>query len=397
MMSRWLSNMRLHPEKILARQLLVIVSCAALLHACSADQASNTAAPAPLALTAIRLEPRTVSTDTELPGRTVAYKMAEIRPQVSGIITARLFKEGGTVAQGQQLYRIDPAPYQAAYDIASADLKKAEATVKSVAAKSSRYAELVKIEAVSRQEYDDLEASLAQAQADVAIANAALAQAKINLDYTRVFAPISGRIGKSRFTKGALVTTNQAQALTTITQLDPVYVDMAVSSSELLRLRQQLANPQQVPVSLLLEGSNQVFPQSGKLLFHEVTVDAQTGAVQLRAQFPNPDEVLLPGLFVRARLKLEYPDALLVPQRAASRQSDGSLAVWLVDNGKAKSVTLHTSHAVGEDWLVDAGLKAGDVVITEGTLKLQADAAVAPVLNPADTAPATPAIGGTPQ
>ncbi len=331
-------------------------------------------------LQAIRLSKQAVTTYEDLPGRTTAYRVAEIRPQVSGIIVERLFKEGSAVKEGQQLYQIDPARYQAAYDSAKADVQKAEANVKSIKARNRRYEELVKIDAVSKQEYEDIQASLAQANADIAIAKAAVAQAKINLDYTKVYAPISGIIGKSTVTKGALVTAGQSTALTTITSLDPIYVDMTQSSDDLMRLRDRVKDYENIPVTLFLSESGKGYPHKGKLQFHEVTVEQTTGSVQLRALFPNPDSLLLPGMFVRARLALEQPDALLVPQHASARQPDGSLRVWKLDEtGAVQPAAISTSGALDSNWIVTGGLKEGDVIITEGLVGLKPGVKVTPV------------------
>ncbi len=335
--------------------------------------------PKPLAINALRLEPQTVTTAQELPGRTAPYEVADIRPQVSGIITARMFEEGSEVKAGAQLYQIDPAPYQAVYDSAQADLQKAQAQVLPLETKTRRLEELLAIEAVSQQEVDDLKADLAEAKANIAVASAAVARAKINLDYTKVYAPISGRIGSSLITKGGLVTANQAQALATITRLDPIYVDITQSSKDLMRIRQGLSSKEALPVSLQLEDEPGPFPQKGKLLFHEVAVDPSTGSVKLRAVFPNPDRLLLPGLFVRARIEMTYSDALLVPQRATQRQPDGSLAAWTVaEDNTARPVPIAVVRAVGSSWLVREGLKPGDAVILNGHINLRPGAPVNP-------------------
>lgn len=340
-------------------------------------------------LQAMRVHEEDVITQEELPGRLTAYKVAEIRPQVSGIITERLFEEGSYVEEGQQLYLIDPAPYKAAYDSALADIQKAQANVKSITAKNRRYEELVKIDAVSKQEYEDIQANLSQAQADIAIAKAAAAQAKINLDYTKVYAPISGRIGKSNVTKGALVTAQQAQVLATITQLDPIYVDMTQSSNDLMRLRQNVSDYENIPVKLFLGEDQTPYSHEGKLQFHEVTVERTTGSVQLRALFPNPENTLLPGLFVRAKLDVHIPSALLVPQHAATRQPDGSLSVWTVDGeGNAAPATITVSGATDGKWIVSSGLKAGDAIVTEGLMALHPGAKINPVFEDPNAASA---------
>lgn len=328
-------------------------------------------------------EPLTLSKD--LPGRTSAFRVAEIRPQVTGIITKRLFEEGSNVTEGQQLYQIDPAPYQAAYDSANADLMKAQANVKSVQAKTARYAELVKIGGVSKQDYDDVKASLDQSKADVAIATAALATAKINLDYTKVFSPISGRIGKSMVTEGALVTANQAGALATVQQFDKIYVDVTQSSSELMQLRRQFSeagsNAAKPTARLMLNGENEIYGETGELQFSDVTVDQSTGTVQLRILFPNPNHEILPGLFVHARLDQAKDNAaILVPQQAVNRNPDGSVAVWVVGEGdKAAIRPIKITQAIGDKWLVTDGLNAGDRVVVEGVMKIQPGATVKPV------------------
>jgi membrane fusion protein (multidrug efflux system) len=301
------------------------------------------------------------------------------------LITDRLFEEGSLVDEGQQLYQIDPAPYQATYESAVADLKKAQANVESIRTRLKRYKELVKIKAVSVQDYDDIQTSLAPAEADIAIAQAATSKARIDLDYTRVYAPISGRIGKSSVTKGALVTAGQEQSLATITLLDPIYVDMTQSSEDLMTMQAKFPDYREIPISLYVNGMKAPYPDPGKIQFHEVTVDKTTDSVPLRALFPNPDETLLPGLFVRARLSLEYPDVLLVPQYAATRQADGSLKVWRLDeNNQAQSISVEANIAIDGQWIVEKGLQAGDVIVTEGLLKLKPGAAVKPVFGSDD-------------
>lgn len=339
----------------------------------------------PLPLHAITLRTQAVDTRIELPGRTSAYKVAEIRPQVSGIITERLFKEGSLVKEGQQLYQIDPAPFKAAYNSALADVQKARANLKSVKAKKQRYQELVKIDAISKQEYDDIQASLSQAQADISIAQAAAARAKINVDYTKVYAPIDGRIGKSNVTKGALVTAGQAQAIATITQLDPMYVDMTQSSDELMKLRQSVKDYENVSVTLTLGESGGKYAEEGKLQFHDVTVEPTTGSVQLRALFPNTEGILMPGLFVRAHLAVDQAQAILVPQAAAMRQPDGSLTVWKLDaENKAQPAPINASAAQDGHWVVSSGVSDGDVIVTEGLMMLKPGVPVKPVLDGED-------------
>ncbi len=343
------------------------------------------AAPPPTEVTIQIIEPRAVNFSKDLPGRTVPYRIAEIRPQVNGIIQKRLFEEGSDVKEGQQLYQIDPAVYQAAYDSAQADLLKAEANAKSVIARGERYKELVNIGGISKQEYDDAEASVAQAKADIAIAKASVASAKINLDFTKMFSPISGRIGKSLVTEGALATQNQAAPLATVQQLDPIYVDVTQSSAELLKLRRELAAkgnaPLKLPVELFAEGETEAFAQKGELQFSDVSVDETTGSVQLRIMFKNPNNELLPGMFVRARVSQSQDNsAVLVSQKAVNRNPDGSAVVMLVGEGdKVQPQPVKATEAVGDEWLITEGLKKGDRVIVEGTMKVQPGAVVKPV------------------
>jgi membrane fusion protein, multidrug efflux system len=325
----------------------------------------------------VTVKPQRVMLTTELPGRTSAYLIAEVRPQVGGIIQKRLFTEGSDVKEGEVLYQIDPAVYQATYDSARAALARAEANIIPIRLKAGRYAELVKINAVSRQEYDDASAALKQAEADVEAGKAAVESARINLAYTRVTAPISGRIGRSSVTNGALVTASQPAALATIQQLSPIYVDVTQSSADLLRLKQNLASgllksngSAQAKVSLLLEDGSP-YPLPGTLKFSEVTVDQSTGSITLRAIFPNPKHILLPGMFVRAILEEGVNEhAILVQQRGVNRNPAGNAMVMLVGSEeKVEPRVIKVLRTVGENWLVSEGLKTGDRVILEGLQK----------------------------
>ena len=315
----------------------------------------------------------------ELSGRISPDLVAEVRPQVGGIIQKRLFTEGGEVKAGEVLYQIDPAFFQAAYASAGAGLAKSEANILTLRLKAERYKELAAIKAVSQQDFDDATAALNQAEADIKAGKAAVETARINLAYTRIIAPISGIIGRSSVTPGALVTANQASALATIQQLDPVYVDVTQSSTDLLRLKRSLASGQitnkvagQAKVKLLLEDGSS-YPLEGTLKFSEVTVDQSTGSITLRAQFPNPDHLLLPGMFVRGIVEEGVREqAMLVPQRGVSRDPEGR-AVALVAGEKdiVERRVIKTERAVGDAWLVTDGLKVGDRVIVDGLQRIR--------------------------
>jgi len=315
----------------------------------------------------------------ELPGRTSAFLVAEVRPQVSGIIKKRLFTEGGDVKAGQSLYQIDPAPYQAAFDNASASLARAEANVPPLRSKAQRYKELVAIKAVSQQEFEDVTAAQTQAEADVKYWKAAVETARINLGYTNVIAPISGRIGKSSVTVGALATANQPAAFATIQQLDPVYVDVTQSSQDMLKLQRYMASGtlkgtavNQTKVKLFLEDGTP-YPQEGTLKFSDVTVDPSTGSFILRMVFPNPKSVLLPGMYVRAQVQQGIAEqAIPVPQQSVSRDPKGNPYVLIADpNNKVEQRMITADHAIGDKWLVTDGLKNGDRVIVEGLQKIR--------------------------
>jgi membrane fusion protein, multidrug efflux system len=365
---------------------------------CGRGQKSQS--PPPVAeVSTVTVQPQRVMLTTELPGRTSAYLIAEVRPQVGGIIQKRLFTEGSDVKEGEVLYQIDPAVYQATYDSAKAALARAEANIIPIRLKAGRYAELVKINAVSQQEYDDASAALKQSEADVEAGKAAVELARINLAYTKVTAPISGRIGRSSVTNGALVTASQPAALATIQQLSPIYVDVTQSSAELLRLKQNLASgllksngSAQAKVSLLLEDGSS-YPLPGTLKFSEVTVDQSTGSITLRAIFPNPKHTLLPGMFVRAILEEGVNEhAILVPQRGVTRNPAGNAMVMVVGSEeKVEPRVIKVLRTVGENWLVSEGLKAGDRVILEGLQKARAGTPVkaVPFGSKADGTPAT--------
>jgi len=345
------------------------------LSGCSRQSSAAPAAktPPPPEVGVVAVQPQAVSITTELSGRVAPYLIAEVRPQVGGILQQRLFTEGARVKEGDVLYRIDPATYQAAFASAEAALAKAEANLEPVRLKAARYAELVKIDGVSRQDYDDAVAALKQAEAEVQVARAARDSVRINLDYTTVKAPISGRIGRSLVTTGALVTASQATPLATIQQLKQVYVDLTQSSSELLRLKRELASGTlkgtagQAEVRLLLEDGTG-YDQPGSFKFSDVTVDPSTGSVTLRTVFPNPDEVLLPGMYVRAIIaEGTREQAILVPQRGVTRNPAGEALVMLVGaEEKVEQRVIQVVRTIGDNWLVAGGLVPGDRVILDG-------------------------------
>lgn len=325
----------------------------------------------------ITIQTQRVELSTELPGRVAASLTAEVRPQVGGIIQNRLFTEGSDVKAGDVLYQIDPATYQATLDGAKAALAKAEANLEPVRLRAERYKELMTSDAVSGQDYDDATAAMKLAQAEIESAKAALETARINLAYTKVTAPISGRIGRSSVTNGALVTASQATPLATIQQLDPVYADVTQSSTEILRLRKALESGQllsnkerQAKVMLTLDDGS-AYPETGVLKFSEAFVDEGTGSVTLRTLFPNPKLTLLPGMFVRTVLQEGVREqAVLVPQRGVTRNPAGNAMVMTVGaDEKVEPRVIKTERTVGENWLVDEGLKPGDRVILEGLQK----------------------------
>lgn len=329
----------------------------------------------------LKTEPLQIT--TELPGRTVAYRIAEVRPQVSGIILKRNFVEGSDIEAGVSLYQIDPATYQATYDSAKGDLAKAQAAANIAELTVKRYQKLLGTQYISKQEYDQALADAQQATAAVVAAKAVVETARINLAYTKVTSPISGRIGKSSVTEGALVQNGQASALATVQQLDPIYVDVTQSSNDFLRLKQELANGSlkqengKAKVDLVTSDGIK-FPQSGTLEFSDVTVDQTTGSITLRAIFPNPDHTLLPGMFVRARLQEgTKPTALLVPQQGVTRTPRGDATVLVVGaDNKVETRQIVASQAIGDKWLVTDGLKAGDRVVVSGLQKVRPGAQV---------------------
>jgi len=344
----------------------------------------------------LSIEPRQIVLTTELSGRTAPLLVAEVRPQVGGIIQKRLFTEGSDVKAGDPLYQIDSATYRAAFASAEAALARAEANLTPLRLKEQRFRDLLKINALSQQEYDDVAAALKQAEAEVAAALAAVERARIDLDHTTVKAPISGRIGRSAVTTGALVKAEQDESLATIQQLDPIYVDVTQSSAELLELKRNLASgllkkdgPQQAEVRLVLEDGTP-YPLTGTLKFSEAMVDPSTGSVTLRTVFPNPDRILLPGMYVRAILQEGSMDqAILVPQRGVTRNPAGKAMVMIVGaEEKVEPRLIQVARTVGDDWLVSAGLKPGDRVILEGVQRARPGTVVKAV--PFGTPAATP-------
>jgi len=368
--------------------LVTAAALASLLSGCSKKEDAAAAAPPPPQVGVVTIQPQPYTLVSDLPGRTAAFRVAEVRPQVNGIILKRLFTEGTDVKAGQQLYQIDPAVYEA-------NLNSAKATYDATNSLAGRYKQLINEQAVSRQEYDTAVGNAREAQA-------AVQTAEINLRYTKVYAPISGRIGRSLVTEGALVSNGQADAMATIQQLDPIYVDVVQSSTELLRLRRELesgklqkAGDNAAKVKLTLEDNSQ-YPIDGKLEFSEVSVDQTTGSVTLRAVFPNPNHTLLPGMFVHARLQTGVNEkAILVPQQGVTRDLKGTPTALVVNqDNKVEQRSLIANRTSGTDWVVEKGLNPGDRVITEGLqyVKPGAEVKVAEATNVKPAAPA-PAQG----
>ncbi|MBV6840272.1 efflux RND transporter periplasmic adaptor subunit [Xanthomonas euvesicatoria] len=369
-----------HRFRTASVRLLLLAAATTLMAACSSRQ------PPQMPQTQVgvqTLKVQRLAVDQTLSGRTVAYVTSDVRPQVGGILRKRLFTEGQDVQAGQVLYEIDPASYQAAYDTAKGDLAQAEAAVLSARPKAQRYQTLVGLDAVSKQDGDDALATLRSNQTAVVAAKASLQTARINLDYTRITAPVSGRIGTSSYTPGALVSAGQSEVLATINQLDPIYVDVTQSSVQLLQLRRQLDAGQlkavdgKAEVTLQLEDGS-TYAHSGTLEVVDAAVDTATGTVKLRAVVPNPERVLLPGMYVTAKLSMAVDEqAILVPQQAISRNSKGQAVAMVVgsDNKVAQRV-LTTGDAIGDKWVVRQGLKAGDKVIVQGLQKASVGAEV---------------------
>ncbi|WP_226661589.1 efflux RND transporter periplasmic adaptor subunit [Microbulbifer aggregans] len=368
----------LHKKKSLVSGSLLLA--AVLLTACGDKQpAMQGRTPQ---VTVVTLSSQPVTLTRQLPGRTTPYKVAEVRPQVDGLVKGQLFTEGGLVEAGQPLYQLDDVRYQADHESALASLERAKAQFTVAKLQADRTQALVKSGAVSKQDNDTAIASLQQAKADVAAAKAAVQRSRVQLDFARISAPISGRIGISSVTQGALVTANQATPLATVQQLDPIYVDLTQSVSELLSLRQAMAagtmeSASNLPVSILLEDGSR-YPHDGKLEFSEVSVDPTTGSVRLRVTVPNPDNLLLPGMYVRAEVGSgQRQQAILVPQQGISRDPKGNTTALVVGEGNTvEARNVKVGQTVGSYWLVESGLNVGDRVIVEGLQKVRPGAVV---------------------
>ena len=366
-------------QRFTAGSITTLALATVLVAGCS----KNNAAPAPQAsapeVGVVVLQKQSQQIETSLPGRTAAFLSAEVRPQVSGIVQKRLFTEGALVKQGQPLYQLDAASLRAAEASAMAALAKAEASQKTLEATARRNAELVKITAISQQAFEESEAAAKQAKADVAVAKASLENARINLKYSRIEAPIAGRISISSVTPGALVTANQTTPLTEIVQMDPMYVDFTQSTADLLQLRNdwaagryQKVDGDQIPVRIRLEDGSE-YAHTGKLAFSGLIVNSTMGTVTLRAVVPNPDGVLMPGMYVQAQLPTGLaPEAILVPQRAVTRDLTGRPSVMVVKNDDAvEKRTIELGRAIGVNWLLDKGLEAGERVVVDGFQRIK--------------------------
>lgn len=359
---------------------LMMVFLSTTIYGCSdatKDPQGPTQKPAQT-VSILALEIQSVDISMDLPGRVTPFKQSQVRPQVDGVIIKRFFEEGAQVKQGQQLYQIDDARYSAQLNSAYADVKSALANQRTMQAKAARYKDLVSRNAVSQQEFDDVIAQNEQANANISVAEAKVTVAKVNVDYTKVYAPIDGQISRSYVTEGALVTGNQSQQLATITQLNPIYVDMQESGAAILELRREMQQQQSLPVSILVNETNsELYSQQGQLKFSEVTIDQSTGAITLRAVMPNPNSILLPGLFVTARVHIGSKDAVLVPQRATMRQPDGSLIIYLVDaNNVVIAKKINPIKSIGSDYVVTKNLDSGEKLIVTGYQKVRPGASV---------------------
>lgn len=364
----------------------VLLSAVALLALSGCNRKAAPPAMPPQQVGVITLHPQAVTVHTILPGRTDAYEIAQVRPQVTGVIQKRLFTQGADVQAGQQLYQIDPSRYQAAYDTARGQLAEAEAAEVTARAKLQRYRSLVQAHAVSRQDYDDALATEKEAQGRILTAKGQVETAQVNLDYTRMNAPISGRISRTIITVGALVTANQTDNTAIITRLDPIYVDVNLPAITLLRLKRELAEGRitrrangEVPVTLTLEDGSS-YEREGRMELSEVNVDTSTGSVVVRALMPNPDKLLLPGMYVHAQLDEGVdPNGLLVPQQAVTRNTHGDPQVWVVKSDDTVELRqIQLGQAIGTNWLVTGGVKADERIVTVGLQKIKPGAKVKP-------------------
>ncbi|MFC3201754.1 efflux RND transporter periplasmic adaptor subunit [Alteromonas oceani] len=363
------------------KKLVIAAISIIAISGCSQEPAPQAAGggqqpPPTVSVLEVALQP--VENTVTLPGRVSPLRQSQVRPQVEGVITERLFEEGAFVEKGQQLYQIDDSRYAAQLASAKADVKSAEANRKTLEARAERYKGLLDKNAVSQQEYDDAIAQAEQADAQISVAKAAVELAQVDLDFTKVYAPISGQISRSYMTVGALVTSNQTQQLATITQLDPIYVDMQQSGKGVLKLRRAMQESGTLPVTLVLDDmTGESYEHTGELKFSEVTVDETTGAVALRAEFPNPDSLLMPGMFTKARVNISNTQEILVPQRAATRQPDTSLSVMVVNaENKVEARTITIAGSYGDQYIVTSGVAAGDKVIVAGYQKVKPGAQV---------------------
>ncbi len=389
----------LHSHRLRASLALLFASSSLILAGCNDSQSAVNTAPKDPEVGVVTLALQSTTLKSELAGRTAAQMVAQIRPQVGGIVQKRAFTEGAMVKAGDLLYQIDPASYQSAQASAKASLARAEATAAAARLKAKRQADLFAIEAISQQDNEDAQTALQQAEADIASARAALETATINLERTRIVSPIAGRAETSTVTPGALVTANQETALTTVQQLDPIYVDIPQSSLEVLQLRKALASGSlksegdAARIQLVLEDGS-TYAHEGKLQFAGVTVNTTTGAVTLRALVPNPEHLLMPGMYVRARLdKGTDPEALLVPQPAIGRDNTGkATALVVTPENKVEQRKVEVAEAIGTNWRVTDGLKAGERVVVEGSSKVRPGQSVRVVDVPVVTG-ATPSDG----
>lgn len=374
-----------------SRTLVTLFFLSMLLAACNEQKAPLSQPMAPTSVTVVTLKAQSVTLTRELPGRTHAYVIAEVRPQVTGIIKERLFEEGSFVHAGQALYQLDDAMYRADWNSAKAALARAKASAEVARLNANRAEELIGSNTISRQDYDNAVAVKLESEADVAVAEARLVSAEVKLGYARITSPIDGRVGKSAVTRGALVTADQEEPLTTVQQLDPIYVDLTRSASELLQLRRELTSgavqlAEDIPVAIILEDGVR-YGQEGRLTFTDVAVDPSTGSFSLRVVVPNPDQLLMPGMYVRAVLSnAVLENGLLVPQQGVQRDVKGGATAMIVnDEGIVERRDIQVSRTIGDQWLVSGGLAEGDRVIVAGLQRAQAGLPV--VVTEADADP----------